>query len=83
MGGTLRENLDPFSQYDDATLNDALRSAGLYSISSSDISSSTSSTIGDAPEHKYRNLTLDSEVEAGGSNFSLGQRYFGRRGLVG
>lgn len=30
LSGTLRENLDPFQEYDDAVLNDALRAAGLY-----------------------------------------------------
>ena len=30
--GTLRENLDPFGQHDDSTLNDALKVAGLFSI---------------------------------------------------
>ena len=30
--GTLRQNLDPFDEYDDATLNDALRAAGLFSL---------------------------------------------------
>ncbi|TFK76748.1 P-loop containing nucleoside triphosphate hydrolase protein [Pluteus cervinus] len=28
LSGTLRQNLDPFEQFDDATLNDALRAAG-------------------------------------------------------
>jgi ABC-type multidrug transport system fused ATPase/permease subunit len=28
----LRQNLDPFDEYDDATLNDALRAAGLFSL---------------------------------------------------
>ena len=32
LSGTLRQNIDPFQQYDDAVLNDALRSAGLFSL---------------------------------------------------
>ncbi|KAH9918376.1 P-loop containing nucleoside triphosphate hydrolase protein [Epithele typhae] len=32
LSGTLRQNLDPFSEHDDAMLNDALRSAGLFSL---------------------------------------------------
>ena len=32
MHGTLRENLDPFGQHDDATLNNALQAAGLYDV---------------------------------------------------
>ncbi|KZT36273.1 P-loop containing nucleoside triphosphate hydrolase protein [Sistotremastrum suecicum HHB10207 ss-3] len=30
LAGTIRENLDPFNEHDDATLNDVLRSSGLY-----------------------------------------------------
>ncbi|KAI0644413.1 multidrug resistance-associated ABC transporter [Trametes meyenii] len=60
LSGTLRKNLDPFSQHDDATLNDALRSAGLFSLSE---------------EHNDAiRLTLDSEIAGGGSNLSVGQR---------
>lgn len=34
--GTLRENLDPFDENDDSTLNDALRSSGLLSLQRDD-----------------------------------------------
>ena len=59
LTGTLRRNLDPFEQNDDATLNDALRASGLFSLQ----------TDGDEMR-----LTLDSDVASGGSNFSVGQR---------
>jgi len=59
LTGTLRANLDPFDQYDDAQLNDALRAAGLYSLQS------------DADETK---ITLDSAISSGGGNLSVGQR---------
>ncbi|KAF9243735.1 hypothetical protein BU15DRAFT_71860 [Melanogaster broomeanus] len=59
LSGTLRQNLDPFDQCDDATLNDALRSAGLSSVQD------------DTDEDK---LTLDSAIATGGSNLSVGQR---------
>ncbi|KZP10470.1 P-loop containing nucleoside triphosphate hydrolase protein, partial [Athelia psychrophila] len=59
LSGTLRQNLDPFDQYDDATLNDALRGAGLHSLQS------------DMTEGK---LTLDSQISSGGGNVSVGQR---------
>ncbi|KAF8507383.1 P-loop containing nucleoside triphosphate hydrolase protein [Hysterangium stoloniferum] len=60
LSGTLRENLDPFSEHSDATLNDALRSAGLFSLQ----------------EHgeKASNITLDSAISGGGRNLSVGQR---------
>jgi ABC-type multidrug transport system fused ATPase/permease subunit len=55
----LRENLDPFDQYDDSTLNDALRSAGLFSIQN---------------ETDEGRLTLETAIASGGSNLSVGQR---------
>ncbi|CAE6473454.1 unnamed protein product [Rhizoctonia solani] len=59
MSGTVRQNLDPFDEYDDGFLNAALRSAGLESIQPDDIQD---------------RIVLDSGVSTGGSNFSLGQR---------
>ncbi|KAF8230002.1 P-loop containing nucleoside triphosphate hydrolase protein [Tricholoma matsutake] len=60
LSGTLRHNLDPFEQYDDATtLNDALRVAGLYSLQS---------------EMDGDRINLDSSISGGGSNLSVGQR---------
>ncbi|KAH9972688.1 hypothetical protein BJV74DRAFT_879749 [Russula compacta] len=59
LSGTLRENLDPFSQHDDATLNGALRASGLFSLQSGD---------------DEGRLTLDSEIASAGSNLSVGQR---------
>ncbi|KAF9030066.1 P-loop containing nucleoside triphosphate hydrolase protein [Rhodocollybia butyracea] len=60
LSGTVRRNLDPFDQYDDATLYDALRSAGLYSIQSE---SDEDARVG-----------LDTAVASGGGNLSVGQR---------
>lgn len=59
MSGTLRRNLDPFSQYDDAVLNEALRSAGLFSVQNI------------ADENR---ITLDTPIASGGGNLSVGQR---------
>ncbi|KAK7041947.1 hypothetical protein VNI00_008929 [Paramarasmius palmivorus] len=59
FNGTLRQNLDPFEEYDDATLNDALRAAGLQSIQT---------------ETEENRLTLDTSVSSGGANMSVGQR---------
>jgi ABC-type multidrug transport system fused ATPase/permease subunit len=60
QSGTIRQNLDPFDEHDDLTLNEALCSAGLFSLQK------------DLPEEER--ITLDSAVSSGGSNFSLGQR---------
>ncbi|KAH8072270.1 P-loop containing nucleoside triphosphate hydrolase protein [Cristinia sonorae] len=59
LSGTLRQNLDPFGEYDDAVLNDSLRAAGLFSLQHS--------------EDDAR-LTLDSAISSGGGNLSVGQR---------
>lgn len=59
LSGTLRNNLDPFSEHDDATLNDALRSAGLFSLQTDDDES---------------RITLDTLISSGGGNLSVGQR---------
>ncbi|KAJ7078086.1 hypothetical protein C8R44DRAFT_992812 [Mycena epipterygia] len=59
LSGTLRHNLDPFGQYDDATLNSALRAAGLFSLQQ---------------EMEEGRLVLDSTISSGGSNLSVGQR---------
>ncbi|KAG9118709.1 hypothetical protein FRC07_006646, partial [Ceratobasidium sp. 392] len=59
MSGTIRQNLDPFDEHDDAALNAALQSAGLNTLQS---------------EGDEGYIGLDSGVSAGGGNFSLGQR---------
>ncbi|RPD67396.1 P-loop containing nucleoside triphosphate hydrolase protein [Lentinus tigrinus ALCF2SS1-6] len=59
LSGTLRQNLDPFSEFDDAVLNDALRTSGLFSLQSQE---------GEA------RITLDSQISSGGGNLSVGQR---------
>ncbi|KAF9015463.1 ATP-binding cassette transporter [Cyathus striatus] len=59
LSGTLRQNLDPFQQHDDAVLNDALRSAGLFALQT------------DMDEGK---ITLDTAISSGGGNLSVGQR---------
>lgn len=57
LSGTLRENLDPFGEHDDVTLNSALRAAGLFSLQK------------DGDENR---ITLDSQISSGGGNMSVG-----------
>ena len=52
--------MDPFDEHDDATLNDALRSAGLFSLQKDD--------------DDENRITLDSAIASGGTNLSVGQR---------
>jgi ATP-binding cassette, subfamily C (CFTR/MRP), member 1 len=61
--GTIRTNLDPFGQLDDATLYQALRRVHLIDDDENE------KTGGGA-----KKLTLDDPVGDEGSNFSLGQR---------
>ena len=84
LRGTLRENLDPFNMYDDAVLNDALKSAGLWDlqkrVTGSEEHAQAESSARKAPDAEESSdaqagvLTLDSAVDSGGTNFSLGQR---------
>ncbi|EAQ90318.1 hypothetical protein CHGG_02253 [Chaetomium globosum CBS 148.51] len=89
LAGTIRYNLDPFQQYDDAWLRQCLRRVGLAG-STPDTDGSSSSgqdkDIGDSSGKEEKNhqdcdpnggsqsLTLDSEVKEGGANLSHGQR---------
>ncbi|KAF9481115.1 multidrug resistance-associated ABC transporter [Pholiota conissans] len=59
LSGTLRRNLDPFEQHDDATLNNSLRDAGLFALQE---------------EMGEGQITLDSNIASGGANLSVGQR---------
>ncbi|KAG8882435.1 hypothetical protein FRB97_008251 [Tulasnella sp. 331] len=59
MSGTLRKNLDPFGEHDDATLNSSLHSSGLFSLQE---------------DEKENKIGLDTSVSSGGANFSVGQR---------
>ncbi|KAL1726028.1 P-loop containing nucleoside triphosphate hydrolase protein [Schizophyllum commune] len=66
ISGSLRENLDPFSEHDDAVLNGALRAAGLFALQESDSDADTrASNI---------KIDLDTKIVSGGSNLSVGQR---------
>ncbi|KAF5367964.1 hypothetical protein D9758_004466 [Tetrapyrgos nigripes] len=67
FSGDLRSNLDPFGQYDDARLWDALKRSYLVETTKSD----SDSTLHGKPQGQ---LTLDSRIEEGGSNLSVGQR---------
>ncbi|KZV98610.1 P-loop containing nucleoside triphosphate hydrolase protein [Exidia glandulosa HHB12029] len=64
LSGTLRQNLDPFGEQDDATLNDALRAVGLFNM--------------DAPStgqiEQRQRITLDTAISSRGGNLSFGQR---------
>lgn len=66
ISGSLRDNLDPFGEHDDATLNDAFRAAGLYALQENEES-------GEARDSSTK-IDLDTKIASGGSNLSVGQR---------
>lgn len=88
--GTLRENLDPLEQLDDASINDALRAAGFFDVKESvskqhdnqqeqtDQTNRNETGAEGDPDGAETNVNarigLDTMVESGGTNFSLGQR---------
>ena len=69
-GANLRECLDPFEQYDDVDILEALESVRM-GVSNSAYSSSTNNYIVDSisPE-----ALLATKLEEGGSNYSVGER---------
>ncbi|KAH9068491.1 ABC transporter [Lactarius deliciosus] len=78
FSGTLRSNLDPFGQHDDARLWDALRRSYLVEDSKSislvkpEIDEENIGTRVTTP--RAPRFTLDSSIEDEGSNLSIGQR---------
>lgn len=58
----MRENLDPFNEWQDAVLWDALRAVGLAESGETELDASRT----------Y--IRLDTPISLGGSNLSLGQR---------
>ena len=84
FAGTIRENLNPFGEYDDAMCWDALKRVHLVAESSSlpleidasenSVDSADGGERSQSENTKVAAITLDSEVSAGGKNFSEGQR---------
>jgi ABC-type multidrug transport system fused ATPase/permease subunit len=70
--GTLRSNLDPFGNHDDATLWDAVKRSHLLAVveDEEDLKAKEGSIKGTEKLHR---LTLDSTIEADGANLSVGQ----------
>ncbi|KAK8861563.1 hypothetical protein IAR55_002385 [Kwoniella newhampshirensis] len=65
LSGSLRFNLDPFGEHDDAELNDALQASGL---------GQTRQPQNEGGAVTPQRLSLDTQIAAGGGNLSQGQR---------
>ncbi|KIK67839.1 hypothetical protein GYMLUDRAFT_216120 [Collybiopsis luxurians FD-317 M1] len=76
FSGTVRANLDPFSQHDDAQLWDALRRSYLVEDISSESSSTANFIDGDESDEKanLQVINLDTVLAPEASNLSVGQR---------
>jgi ABC-type multidrug transport system fused ATPase/permease subunit len=79
FSGTIRTNLDPFSEYDDTRLFQVLEHVGLYSPLDKISSTPSLSTLGSETKAASGGRTqpvksLSEEVSSGGNNFSVGQR---------
>ncbi|KZS94671.1 ABC protein [Sistotremastrum niveocremeum HHB9708] len=71
FSGTIRSNLDPFSQHDDATLWSALRRSYLVSEQQT---SGDATPIQPADRQPANRFTLDTIIDQEGSNLSVGER---------
>ena len=66
LHGTIRFNLDPFNEFEDKVLNEALIASGLTDCSTDAGSSQAASSC--------RRISLDTDITHGGENLSQGQR---------
>jgi len=74
FSGTLRSNLDPFGQYDDATLWDALKRSCLVDTTAKGVSDSPGEDAQTRATTPLNRFTLDTPIEDEGGNLSIGQR---------
>ena len=70
FSGTLRSNLDPFDLFDDAKLWDTLKRSHLVDS----VKSKDGMEAGGPEADISGRFTLDTIIEDGGSNLSIGQR---------
>ena len=70
FSGTLRSNLDPFNQFDDARLWDALKRSYLMA----DAKAKNATEEGPPEVIGSSRFTLDTVIEDEGNNLSVGQR---------
>jgi ATP-binding cassette subfamily C (CFTR/MRP) protein 1 len=69
FSGSIRSNLDPFNQYADLELYEALSRVGLYTTTNGNSSNASLNSLANSAVQSLDDLVLE-----GGSNFSVGQR---------
>lgn len=76
FNGTMRSNLDPFGQHDDAKLWDALRRAHLQDdvVKRESVDDGTDEGPGTGATTPTNRFTLDTVIDDEGGNLSVGQR---------
>ncbi|KAJ7505211.1 hypothetical protein B0H11DRAFT_1977471 [Mycena galericulata] len=87
FSGTLRDNLDPFGEYEDSACMSVLYRVHLISQSESashvatpystrppSVAEDDSTSVADTAIDNKTTISLDTQVSAGGANFSQGQR---------
>lgn len=72
--GTIRTNLDPFGEHEDATLWDALKRAWLVDQASESTDVKAPVLEGSTPTTPASRFTLDLVIEDEGLNLSVGER---------
>ncbi|TFK27186.1 ATP-binding cassette transporter YOR1 [Coprinopsis marcescibilis] len=74
VSGTLRSNLDPFNQHDDAKLWDALRRSYLVVETPQRVSPEAQDGTDSGTHTPVNRFSLDTVIEDEGGNLSIGQR---------
>lgn len=74
FNGTIRSNLDPFGQYDDAALWDAMKRAWLVDQTSTHTDLPAKKDSGASSPVAASRFTLDLQIEDEGLNLSVGER---------
>ncbi|KAL6946779.1 hypothetical protein ACO0QE_001628 [Hanseniaspora vineae] len=78
--GTVRKNLDPFVEHDDAALWDALVRGGAIEpeeidfVKTQKVGQNSGKSNEDSDEEEVHKFHLDQEIEEDGANYSLGER---------
>lgn len=74
FSGTIRSNLDPFGIYDDVRLWDALKRSSLIEHTKEEMTALNGEGHASGASTPVNRLSLDSPIEDGGGNLSVGQR---------